>query len=53
MASIKFCVLTNSSNSSIYVRLSVNRNINYRILTGLSIDSKFWSKKKGFQTKNN
>ena len=48
MASIKFSVLTNSSNSSIYVRLSVNRNINYRILTGLSIDSKLWSKKTGF-----
>ncbi len=53
MASIKFSVLTNSSNSSIYVRLSVNRNINYRILTGLSIDSKLWSKKTGFPTKNN
>lgn len=47
MATVKFQVLSNSSNSSIYMRLSLGRGKTPRCRTGLSINSLQWSSAKG------
>ena len=47
MATVKFQVLSNSSNSSIYLRLSLGRGKTPRCRTGLSINSLQWSSAKG------
>ena len=47
MATVKFQVLSNSSNSSIYMRLSLGRGKTPRCKTGLSISSLQWSSAKG------
>lgn len=47
MATVKFQVLSNSSNSSIYMRLSLGRGKTPRCKTGLSINSLQWSSAKG------
>lgn len=47
MATVKFQVLSNSSNSSIYLRLSLGRGKTPRCKTGLSINSLQWSSTKG------
>lgn len=47
MATVKFQVLSNSSNSSIYLRLSLGRGKTPRCKTGLYINSLQWSSAKG------
>lgn len=45
MSTIKFVLLQESDNSQIYIRVSAGREINLRKKTGLTINSKDWSKK--------
>ena len=52
MASVKYSIQSKSINSAIYLRLSVNRNINTKRKTGLSINAKDWSVKTGLPKQN-
>ena len=47
MATVKFQVLSGSTNSSIYLRLSLGRGKTPRCKTGLFINSSDWSSVKG------
>lgn len=53
MATIKYLLQSNSTNAPIYLRLSLNRTKSLKRKTGLSINSKEWSKVKGLPIQNN
>lgn len=52
MARIKFILQGKSSNSQIYLRLSISKYVSFKRKTGYSIDYKDWSKSTGFPKTN-
>jgi integrase len=53
MASIKLSIQSESENASIFLRLSIGRGFYIKRKTGISINSKDWSKSTGFPKQNN
>ena len=53
MATIKFLLQSNSTNSTIYLRLSLNREKSLKRRTGLSINPIDWSDNTGLPKQNN
>ncbi len=53
MAKIKFILQGKTTNSQIYLRLSLSKTISYKRKTGYSIDYKDWSSSTGFPKTNN
>jgi integrase len=53
MAKIKFILQSKTSNSQVYLRLSLSKLISYKRKTGYSIDYKDWSISSGFPKTNN
>ena len=53
MASIKLSIQSESENASIFLRLSIRRGFYIKRKTGISINSKDWSKSTGLPKQNN
>ncbi len=53
MAKIKFILQGKTSNTQIYLRLSLSKTISYKRKTGYFVDHKDWSKSTGFPKTNN
>lgn len=52
MATIKFLIQGKSENTNVYLRLSINRNSVFKRKTGLTINSKYWSKETNYIKQN-